>query len=82
MKGLLKRNVAAAEGGNVGGTGAAAASSSAAYTPVNELDLGMIVRLQLGQQSRRFFKARYVMILMHATLLFHCIQLVYMLTSF
>ena len=71
MKGLLKRNVAAAEGGNVGGTGAAAASSSAAYTPVNELDLGMIVRLQLGQQSRRFFKARYVMILLiHATLYF------------
>ena len=58
MKGLLKRNVAAAEGGNVGGTGA----SSAAYTPVNELDLGMIVRLQLGQQSRRFFKARYVLV--------------------
>ena len=61
MKGLLKRNVAAAEGGNVGGTGAAAAAS-AAYTPVNELDLGMIVRLQLGQQSRRFFKARYVLV--------------------
>ena len=57
MKGLLKRNIAAAaDGGNI--QRGAGAASSAANTPVNELDLGMIVRLQLGQQSRRFFKAR------------------------
>ncbi|KAL7497098.1 hypothetical protein ACHAWT_007458 [Skeletonema menzelii] len=57
VKGLLKRNIAAAaDGGNIHrGAGAA---SSAANTPVNELDLSTIVRLQLGQQSRRFFKAR------------------------
>ena len=53
--GLLKRNNAAADGGSTGGSGAA---SYAATVPTNELDLSMIVRLQLGQQSRRFFKAR------------------------
>ena len=55
VMGLLKRNNAAADGGSTGGSGAA---SSAATVPTNELDLSMIVRLQLGQQSRRFFKAR------------------------
>ncbi len=52
MKGLLKRSN---DGGNTGG---ATNASSAANVPMNELDLSMIVRLQLGQQSRRFFKAR------------------------
>ena len=57
VKGFVKRNIAAAaDGGNI--IGGAGAASSAANTPVNELDLSMIVRLQLGQQSRRFFKAR------------------------
>lgn len=53
MKGLLKRNN---DGGNTGGGGVSASSS--ANVPMNEVGLSMIVRLQLGQQSRRFFKAR------------------------
>lgn len=52
MKGLLKRNN---DGGNTGG---GVSASSSANVPMNEVDLSMIVRLQLGQQSRRFFKAR------------------------
>lgn len=53
MKGLLKRNKD--DGGNSGGGHSA---SSSTKVPMNEVDLSMIVRLQLGQQSRRFFKAR------------------------
>lgn len=50
VKGLLKRSNAAADA-TTGVTGVA-------KTPRNELDLSMVVRLQLGQQSRRFVKAR------------------------
>lgn len=53
--GLLKNYNASADGT---AAGAGAATSSAAKVPMNELDLSMIVRVQLGQQSRRFFKAR------------------------
>jgi hypothetical protein len=34
------------------------ANSGVAASPMNEIDLSMVVRLQLGQQSRRFVKAR------------------------
>jgi Na+/glutamate symporter len=55
--GLLKNYNAAAADGSTGG-GAGATSSAANNLPMNEIDLSMVVRLQLGQQSRRFFKSR------------------------
>ena len=44
--------------GGGGGGGGGNFDGVATDPPVNEVDLSRVVRMQLGQQSRRFAKAR------------------------
>lgn len=44
-----------------GGSGSGGASDASGFgADLNEVDLSLVVRMQLGQQSRRFARARYV----------------------